>query len=96
MSDFENKYRNLDYTFTINLYAVTAPNLYIPTDKEGEYYKVPREAYEGLESVNINDNVGTMVLDGKTYLVFDELLLFIRATREELQRYGIEKVSQIT
>ncbi len=32
----ENKYRNLEYTFTINLYAVTATHLYIPTDKEGD------------------------------------------------------------
>lgn len=72
----ENKYRNLEYTFTINLYAVTATHLYIPTDKEGD--------------------VCTLVLGNKTYLVFDELLLFIRTTPEELQREGIEKVSQIT
>ena len=32
----ENKYRNLEYTFTINLYAVTATHLYIQTDKEGD------------------------------------------------------------
>ena len=72
----ENKYRNLEYTFTINLYAVTATHLYIQTDKEGD--------------------VCTLVMGNKTYLVFDELLLFIRTTREELPRDGIEKVSQIT
>ncbi len=91
----QKTYRNLEYYFDPNLYAATPTHLYIPTDKECEYYKIPRSAHEGLDRVQLGDNVGTMRMGNKTYLVFDEFLLFIQTTKEELQRYNIEKVCHI-
>lgn len=43
----------------------------------------------------MDDDVGTMTMNGRTYLVFDELLLYINASRKELQKYGIERVGSI-
>lgn len=88
-------FRNLEYYFYPNLYATTPTHIYIPTDQEGEYYKIPQSAHEGFDRVQLGDNVGTMQMGGETYLVFDEFLLFIPITKEELLRYQIEKVNCI-
>lgn len=88
-------YEHLEYDFYPNIYAITQTHLYIPTNREGEYFKVPKEACEGFERIQMTDNVGTMLMGGKTYLVFDEFMLYIPATPSELQRYGIERVRRI-
>ena len=41
------------------------------------------------------DNSGTMLMNGKTYLAFDELMLYIGTTKKELQKYKIERVNCI-
>ena len=93
--DVVKLYAHLEYEFHLNLYAITPTHLYIPTKNKGEYFKIPKTAYEGFEYIHIDDNVGTLEMDGKTYLAFDELLLYIPATRNGLKRYGIERVSHI-
>lgn len=88
-------FQHLDYHFQPNLYAVTQTHLYIPSENEGEMYKVPKSACEGFELIQLGDNVGTMQMNGKTYLVFDELMLYIGTNQEELQKYNIERVNCI-
>lgn len=88
-------YRHLEYEFRPNLYAVTQTHLYIPSENEGVYYKVPRNAYDGFERIQIDDNVGTMQMNSKTFLAFDELMLYIGTTKKELQKYKIERVNGI-
>lgn len=88
-------FQHLEYDLTPNLYAVTQTHLYIPSENEGEYYKIPRTAYEGFERLQIGNKVGTMLMDGKTYLAFDELMLYIGTGKKDLQKYGIQKVSSI-
>ena len=56
---------------------------------------MPKSACEGFELIQIGDNVGTMLMNGKTYLVFDEFLLYIGITKKELQKYNIERVNCI-
>ena len=87
-----NPYETLEYEFTPNIYAITQSAIFIPTENEGEFYKVLKSAHEGLENIQLTDNVGTMTMNNKTYIVFDELLLFISIDTKELQRYGIERV----
>lgn len=70
-------------------------NIYIPSDGENEYYQIPKEAYEGLEKTQFGDSVGTMIMNNKLYLVFDEFMLYIATTKNELKKYGIKKVTQI-
>ncbi len=90
-----NPFSKFDYRFNINLYAVTPTHLYIPTDDEGEYYKVPKSSYEGFGLIQMTDSVGTVKINGKTYLAFDEFLLFISTDKEELDKYGITIVNTI-
>lgn len=88
-------FRQFEYVFRPNLYAITRTHIYIASENEREFYKVPRTAHEGFERINMDDNVGTMTMNGRTYLVFDELQLYINASRKELQKYGIERVGSI-
>ncbi|MCH5328664.1 MAG: hypothetical protein J1E02_06555 [Coprobacter sp.] len=88
-------YRQYEYTFFPNLYAVTATHLYIPAEKDGEYYKIPKSAYEGFDRIQIGDDVGILQMNDKSYLTFDEFLLYIEITESELSRYGIETVGSI-
>lgn len=88
-------YQHLEYDFRPNLYAVTKNHLYISSENEGEFYKVPKEANDGFERIQIDDNIGTMLMNGKTYLAFDELMLYIGTTKKELQKYKIERVNCI-
>ena len=85
-------YAHLEYDFHPNIYAITQTHIYIPSEVEGEYYKIPKSAYEGFDRIQTSDNVGTMSMNGKTYLAFDELMLYIGTSKKELQRYQIEKV----
>lgn len=88
-------YQHLEYEFHPNLYAVTPTHLYIPSENQGEYYKIPRTAHEGFDRIQLSDNVGTMTMNGTTYLVFDELMLYIPTGKNELKRYQIERVNCI-
>ena len=88
-------YQHLEYEFHPNLYAVTKTHLYIPSENEGEYFKVPKSSFEGFDRIQITDIVGTMVMNGKTYLAFDEFMLYIIISKSELKKYEIERVNCI-
>ena len=88
-------YQHLEYEFHPNLYAVTKTHLYIPSENEGEYFKVPKSSFDGFDRIQITDNVGTMVMNGKTYLAFDEFMLYIITSKSELKKYEIERVNCI-
>lgn len=89
------RFADCEYEFHSNLYAVTLDALYIPTEQEHEYYKIPKDAYDGFEKIQLGDNVGTLKMNGKVYLGFDEFLLYIPTNKSELKKYGITKVNQI-
>ena len=89
------RFADCEYEFHTNLYAVTLDALYIPTEQEHEYYKIPKDAYDGFEKIQLGDNVGTLKMNGKVYLGFDEFLLYIPTSKSELKKYGITKVNQI-
>lgn len=86
-------YSDCEYKFFPSLHAVTETHLYISSEKEGEYYKVPREGLKDFRAIKIGDNVGTLLMNGQIYLAFDEQLLYILTTDDELRKYGIERVS---
>lgn len=89
------RFADCEYEFHSNLYAVTLDALYISTEQEHEYYKIPKDAYDGFEKIQLGDNVGTLKMNGKVYLGFDEFLLYIPTNKSELKKYGITKVNQI-
>lgn len=88
-------FENYEYELRPGLYAITQTHLYILSENKGEYYKVPRDINEGIQKLKFGDNVGIMQMDNKTYLAFDELLLYIDTTKSSLKKYGIERVGQI-
>lgn len=88
-------YAHLEYDFYPGIYAITQDHIYIQSENGNEYYKVPKETNEGFDHIQIDDNVGTMLMNGKIYLVFDELMLYIGTDKKELQRYGIERTQCI-
>lgn len=89
----QKMFEELEYEFYPNIYAVTNTDIYVPTGTDGEFYKIPRNAAEGFEQIQLNDNVGLMTMNGTTYLAFDELLIYIPTTNTALGKYGIERVS---
>ena len=89
------RFADCEYEFFLSMYAITQNAIYISTDNTNEYYKVPKDAYDGFEQIKFGDNVGTMKMNGKVYLVFDEFLLYIGTSRHELKKYGITKVNRI-
>ena len=88
-------FEDCEYEFYPNMYAITTDYIYIPSENDNEYYQIPKDAYEGLEKIQFGDSVGTMIMDNKLYLVFDEFMLYIATTKNELKKYGIKKVTQI-
>ncbi|MCQ2238111.1 MAG: hypothetical protein MJZ73_02625 [Bacteroidaceae bacterium] len=88
-------YSDCDYTFYPNLHAITEDYLYIPTEVDGEYFKIPKNCHEGFDKIQFGDNVGTMHMNNQLYLAFDEFLLYISTSRNSLKKYGIKKVNQI-
>ena len=85
-----------DDSFSIdNLYAITQTHLYISSKREGEFYKVPKEAHKGFEMIHLYDAVGLMEMDGKTYLAFDDFMLYISTSPKQLKKHGIERVQKI-
>lgn len=90
-----NPYKEVEYYFRPDIYAITQSHIYITSENEGEYYKVPRSAHEGFDRIQLNDDVGIMTMNNKTFIAFDEFLLYIETTDKELQKYGIERVNSI-
>lgn len=88
-------FQHLEYKFFPDIYAITRTHIYIPSENDGEYYKVPKSAYEGFDRIQLGDNVGTMIMNEKVYLAFDEFLLYIGTSKKELKSYGIERVNCI-
>lgn len=86
---------HLEYEFHPDIYAITRNHIYIPSGNEGEYFKVPKDSHDGFDRIQTTDNVGIMLMNGKTYLAFDELMLYIGTSKKELQRFGIERVNRM-
>lgn len=84
-----------EYEFYPNLYAITKEHLYIPTGEGNTLYQIPKSSFNGFEQIHINDNVGIMKMGGRTYLAFDEFLLYIPTNKIELKKYDIKIVEHI-
>lgn len=88
-------YPECEYLLECTLYAVTQAHLYIRSEREDEFYKVPRDAHKGFGNIQMGDMVGILTMGGKVYLAFEELSLYIPTTPSQLQKYGIKRVKQI-
>jgi hypothetical protein len=91
----ERPFGNLEYEFHQGISAITKQFIYIPTGNEREYFQVPKSIHEGFDHIKLDDKVGTLEMDDRTYLVFDELMLYIDTNISELKRYGIKVVASL-
>ncbi|MBR5716978.1 MAG: hypothetical protein IKX59_10360 [Bacteroidales bacterium] len=89
------KFEHLEYEFFPSIFAITHDAIYIATGTEHEYFKVPKSSFEGFARITIDDNVGLMTMNKRQYIVFDEFLLYIPITTNELKKYGITKVDHV-
>lgn len=88
-------FEHLEYKFYLTIYAITPTHIYVESENQGEFYKIPKDACEGFDHTVITDNVGLMFMNKKVYIAFDELLLYIPTSKKSLQKYGIERVNKI-
>ena len=91
----ERPFEKYEYDFTQSLYAITPTHLYVFYEAKDIFFKVPRTAADGLEQTRLDDNVGILTMNGKHYLAFDEIMLYIPINKKNLQKYKIEKVEWI-
>ena len=91
----ERPFEKYEYDFTQSLYAITPTHLYVFYEAKDIFFKVPRAAADGLEQTRLDDNVGILTMNGKHYLAFDEIMLYIPINKKNLQKYKIEKVEWI-
>lgn len=89
------------YEFSLCLYAVTQNALYISNnfveddDSDYKYFRIPRKAFPGCERIQLCDKVGILTIEGRQYFAFDDFLLYIPVTAENMERYGIRVVAEI-
>lgn len=91
----QKPYGNLEYTFIPNIYAITQEDIYIPTEDGEKLYKVPKSSFEGFEQIHINDSVGLLKMEDKTYFAFDEFLLYLQINSNTMKKYGITIVDSV-
>lgn len=94
-----NRFPETDYDFQLTLYAITRENLFIIDLEEECFYCVPldRPELEDLApNIRMTDNIGLLKMNGKKYVVFDDISLYLNVTTpEDRERNGIEAVDEI-
>ena len=96
-----NQYPESDYNLILNDIAITSEYIYFnnQSDEQGNvnsYYRVPKSLNNGLSSITSNDHVGVMKLNGRVYLTFVPLILYIDVTdADACQKSGVEIVEEI-
>ncbi|MDE6353480.1 MAG: hypothetical protein K2L56_00215 [Prevotella sp.] len=92
----EMQFPECDYEFRAGIHAITNDAIYVMTDVENEYFRIPKDGNNGFDKIKIDDNVGLMVMNNHKYLAFDEFLLYISTSKKSLAKYGIKRVREIS
>ncbi len=90
-----DKYEKARYTTYSTLYAITQTDIYIEIPNNDEYFKIPKSINEAFDNVKLDDPVGIIKINGRSYIVFDDLLIYIEIKKSELKKYGITRVKAI-
>ena len=88
-----NPYQEWEYQFDRCLYAVTREALYIESENEGRFYRVPLELCEAFSGFSLNSNVGRITMNGNIYLAFDDILWYI--PKKKFSKHGITEVEKV-
>lgn len=96
-----NQYPHAEYNLWITPVAITNEYIYFSTKVNPEpdvraYYRVPKLLNDGLAFITSNDKVGILEQNGRKYLAFVFLILYLDVTDEEAcEKNGVDIVSEI-
>lgn len=93
--DIKADFPDCFYDFTICLHSITHDAVYVECDGN-KLYRIPKDRNPEFESAGIDDKIGVITLGDKTYIAYDNVLLYIDATDEKalLLEHGIEVVQR--
>ena len=85
------------YPLSEGIYAITKTDLFIiDPDNEGEYYRVPKEIDERLETLSVDNKAGVLKVgkEEQVWLGFEPIALYL--SPERMKELGIEKTDHIS
>ncbi len=94
-----NKFKDYEYTIDPELYnilhAITRKYLYLRTETEGEFFKIPKKSNEAFGKYDFDDITYIIKIRNKSYLGFPKVNLFISTSATNLRKWGIKRVKSI-
>lgn len=90
-----NHYQDCEYTLYRSVCAISDDHVYIRDEERDCYYQLPRHTEHQFETIDLDDNVGILEIDGKRYIAIEERLLYIPITSRSLQKYRIATLSTL-
>lgn len=85
------------YPLVEGIYAITKTDLFIiDPDNEGEYYRVPKEIDERLDTLSVDNKAGVMKVgkEEQVWLGFEPIALYL--SPDQFEELGIEKTGHIS
>ncbi len=94
-----DKFEKFKYEISLTLYnimrAITRDYLYLRTENEGEYFKIPKDINESLGKYSFEEITYIIKIQGKMYIGFPTSSLYISISPSSLKKWGIERVKSI-
>ncbi len=94
-----DKFEKYKYELNPTLYnitrAITKDYLYLRTENEGEYFKIPKKTHVSLSKYSFAETTYIIKIRGKMYIGFPTASLYIRISPISLKKWGIERVKSI-
>ena len=88
-----NKYKKWETEFVKCLYAITDKFLYIKSDIEGKFYKVPTDIMDSLNQVDMDSRIGLLKVGNIEFIALDDFNVYIPI--KEIKEFGIEVVERV-
>lgn len=94
-----DKFEKFQYEIPLTLYnitrAITKDYLFLRTENEDEYFKIPKKIHRSLSNYGFGETTYIIKIQGKMYIGFPTSSLYIRISPSSLKKWGIERVKSI-
>ncbi len=88
-----NRYKKWETEFVKCLYAITDKFLYIKSDIEGKFYKVPTDIMNSLNQVDMNSRIGLLKVGNIEFIALDDFNVYIPT--KKIKDFDIKIVTKI-